>query len=108
MNHVTHPISPADISNFSPEISQVIYIKKYMYRLHFDSKFLIVLTFLESLKIVLVKKITILMMPAKMGTSGLLKIKVFGNKGYDVIIYVYDVTNRILSNDSHFIVDVIM
>ena len=98
MNHVTHPISPADISNFSPEISQVCYIKKYMYRLHFDSKFLIVL----------VKKITILMMPAKMGTSGLLKIKVFGNKGYDVIIYVYDVTNRILSNDSHFIVDVIM
>ena len=48
-----------------------------MYRLHFDAKFLILLTFLESLKIVLIKKVTILMMPAKMATPGLLKIKIF-------------------------------
>ena len=34
MNHVTHPMSPANISNFSPEISKFCYIKKYMYRLH--------------------------------------------------------------------------
>ena len=57
MNHMTHPVSPADISNFSPEISKLCYIKKYMYRLHFDTKFLILLTFLESLKIFLIKKL---------------------------------------------------
>ena len=34
-------------------------------------------------------------MSAKMATPGLLKIPVFSNKGYDVIIYVDDVTNRI-------------
>ena len=56
MDHVTHPLSSADISNFSTEISKFCYIKKYMYRLQFDAKFLILLTFLESLKIVLTKK----------------------------------------------------
>ena len=48
-----------------------------MYRLHFDEKFLILLTFLESLKIVLIKKVSILMMQANMATPGLLKIKIF-------------------------------
>ena len=43
-----------------------------------------------------------------MATPGLLKIKVFWNKGYDVIIYVHDVTNKILSRDSNYIVDVVM
>ena len=57
MNHVTHPLRSADISNFSSEISKFCYIKKYMYRLHFDTKFLILLTFLESLKIFLIKKL---------------------------------------------------
>ena len=108
MNHVTHPLRSADISNFSPEISKLCYIKKYMYRLHFDTKFLIILAFLESLRIVLIKKVTGLMMSAKMATPGLLKITVFWNKGYDVIIYVHDVTNKILSGDSNYIVDVVM
>ena len=48
------------------------------------------------------------MMSPKMATPGLLKMKVFWNKGYDVIIYVHDMTNKILSCDSNFIVDVIM
>ena len=48
------------------------------------------------------------MMSAKMATPGLLKIKVFGKKGYDVIISVHDVTNKILSRDSNYIVDVVM
>ena len=56
MNHVTNLMSHADISNFSPVISEFFYIEKYMYRLHFDSKCLILLTFHESLKIVLIKK----------------------------------------------------
>ena len=47
-------------------------------------------------------------MSTKVATSGLLKIKVFWNKGYDVIIYVHDVTNKILSRDSNNIVDAVM
>ena len=52
--------------------------------------------------------VTILMMPAKMATPGLLKIKVFWNKGYNVIISAYDVTNKMLSRDSSYIADVVM
>ena len=52
--------------------------------------------------------VTILMVPAKMATLELLKIKVFWNKDYDVIISVHDVTNKILSPDSNYIVDVVM
>ena len=48
------------------------------------------------------------MMSAKMAAPGLLKEKVFWNKGYDVVIYVNDVTNKILSHDSNYIVDVVM
>ena len=47
-------------------------------------------------------------MSVKMATPGLLKIKVFWNKGHDVIIYVYDVTNKILSRDSNYAIDVVM
>ena len=47
-------------------------------------------------------------MSAKMGTLGLLKITLFWNKGYDVIIYVYDAINKNLSHDSNYIVDVVM
>ena len=43
-----------------------------------------------------------------MTTPGLLKIKVFWNKGYDVIIYVHDVTNKTLFRDSNYIGDVVM
>ena len=48
------------------------------------------------------------MMSAKMATPGLLKIMVFWNKGYDVIIYVHDLTSTILSCDSNYIVDMVM
>ena len=48
------------------------------------------------------------MMSAKMATPDLLKIKIFWKKGYDVIIYVYDVTSKILLCDSNYIVDVVM
>ena len=52
--------------------------------------------------------ITILMMSAKMATSDLLKIKVFWNEAYDVIISVPNVTNTILSCNSNYIVDAVM
>ena len=51
--------------------------------------------------------VTTLMMSAKMATLGLLKGKVFWNKGYDVIIYVCDVTNKILSRESIYVVNAV-
>ena len=47
-------------------------------------------------------------MSAKMATPGLLKIAVFWNKGYAVIITVDDVVNKFLSRDSNYFVDVFM
>ena len=43
-----------------------------------------------------------------MATPGLLKITVIWNKGYDVIIIVDDVINKILSRDLNYIVDLLM
>ena len=60
------------------------------------------------LKIFLINMITILIMSAKLGFPGLLKIKTFRNKGYDVIFPDYDITNKILSRESNYIVDVIV
>ena len=48
------------------------------------------------------------MTSAKIATLGFLKIKVFWNIGYDVIIPAHDVTNRILSRGSYYIVDVVI
>ena len=108
MNQVTHPLASADISILSPKISKICYIKKYRYRLHFHLQFLILLSFIESLKIVLINMVTVLRMSAEMATPGLPKIKVYWNKGYHVIISVYDVTIKILLRDSNHIVDVVM
>ena len=46
-------------------------------------------------------------MSAKKATPGLLKITAFWNKGYDVIIFVDDIS-KILSPDSNYIVDMFM
>ena len=91
MNHVTHPMSSADISIFLSEFSKFWYISE-----------------IESLWIVIINMIKILMMSAKKATPGLLKINVFWNKGYYVIYSVYDVTNKILSDYSNYIMDVVM
>ena len=56
----------------------------------------------------LINMVEILMMLAKLATSGLLKIKVFLNEGYDFMISVHDVPNKVLSRDSNNIVDVVM
>ena len=75
MDHVTHLFSFADIS-FLPEISKFSYIKKYKYRFHLDTKLLILVTFLESLRFVLINVVKIMMMSTKMAISGLLEIKI--------------------------------
>ena len=52
--------------------------------------------------------VAILMMSAKLETAGLLKVNVLRNKGYDLVIFVYDVTNKILSCVSNYIVDMVI
>ena len=42
-----------------------------------------------------------------MATLGLPEIKVFSSESYDVLISVFDVTNKTLSCDSNHIVDVV-
>ena len=49
-----------------------------------------------------------ILMSAKLATLGLLKIKVFWNEGSDVITFVQDVTNKVLSRDSNYITDMVM
>ena len=39
---------------------------------------------------------------------GLLKIKVFSKNGYDVIISVRDITNKILSRESNYNAEVLI
>ena len=48
------------------------------------------------------------MMSAKLATPDLLKIKVFQNKDDDVLNFYYGVTNKILSRESNYIVDVVI
>ena len=108
MNHVKHPLSPAGINIFSSEICNFCYIKKYKYRLHFKTYFLIRSISLESLSVVLINLATNLMMLGKLAALDLLVIKVFWNKGYDVIICVNDFTNKILLRDSNYVLDVVM
>ena len=92
---MTHPLSSANISIFSMEISKFCYIEKYRCRLHFDTYFLILLTFLEPLKIVFINMVTILITWAKLATLDLVKIKLFWNKGYDVMVSIHDVIKRV-------------
>ena len=52
--------------------------------------------------------VAILMISPKMTTLILRKEKVFWNKGYKVIISVHDVTNKTISRQSNYVVDVVM
>ena len=64
------------------------------------------MTFFESSKIFLINTFTVLVMSAKLATPGLLKVKIFQNKGYDVTFLDFNVTSKILSRDSNYIIDV--
>ena len=52
--------------------------------------------------------VTVSMMSEEMATLGLLKRKIFQNKSDDVIVSVHDVTNKLLSRGSNYIVHVVM
>ena len=43
-----------------------------------------------------------------MATQDLLKIKVFWSKAYNAIISVHDITSKILSRDSNYVVDLVI
>ena len=90
-NHMTHPMCTATIS---PEISNFCYIKKYIHRLHFNTWFPVLLTFFEFFKVPLINMVAILQF--WLATLGLLKIKLFWNKGYGIIIFGNDVTIKFL------------
>ena len=51
----------------------------------------------ESIRVPLINMVAIMKKKEKLDTLGLLKIKVLWNKGYDDIISVDDITNKILS-----------
>ena len=62
----------------------------------------------ESLNVFLINTVTVLMTSAKLATPGLLKIKILQNNGYDVIILDCEVTNKISSHHSNYIVNVVV
>ena len=66
------------------------------------------MTFLEFLLIVLINMVTILMVSTKMATLGLVTIKIFSKKRYDVIISVHDIIKKTLSGDSNHVIDMVM
>ena len=63
---------------------------------------------IKFVKVVSMNLIAILIMSAKLTAPGLLKFAVFWNKGYDIMIKVCDVNNKIFSRDLNYIVSMIM
>ena len=56
---------------------------------------------MKILKVVLINIIAILMKSAKLATPRLLKMTVYWNKDYDVIISAHDIIKKIFSRDSN-------
>ena len=52
--------------------------------------------------------VKIFMKSANLATPGQSKLKILKNKGHGVIVLVHDVTNKILSRELNYIVDVVM
>ena len=98
---MTHPFNSADIRIFSPEISNFDHIRNTNKNCILIPFFYYFLTLIDSLEVVLINMIVILIIPAKLPTPGLLKIKVFRNNNYDV-------TNKVLWRDSNYIIDMVM
>ena len=72
ITHAAHLLISADVSIFSLEISSFCYIKKYRYRFHFNTPFLILLNSFEFLKDVLINMAQILTILAKLAALDLL------------------------------------
>ena len=61
---------------------------------------------MKGLKVVLINLVAIFMVSANLATLGFLKIKICRNKKFDVIISLHDETNKILSSNTVYIVQV--
>ena len=108
MDYMTQPLSSAAINFFFTGNQQILLYQEMQIYIAFWNIISNFFTLFESLKIVLINMVTILMISAKMANPGLLKIKVLWNIGYGVIIYFRDVTNKLFSGESIYIVDVVM
>ena len=84
---------------------QILLYQKIQIQIAFLHIIYNLLTFFEFLKIFFISMVKSLITSAKLAAPGLLKI-IFQNKGYDVLIVDCDVTNKVLSRDSNYIVDV--
>ena len=102
-----HPLGSADISIFSSEIRNFVISRNTNIDCTLIHNSLIVLNF-ESSKVALVIMVTIWMMSGTLTTLGLLKIKVFWNKGCDILISVHDVTDKTFSGESNHVTYVVM
>ena len=85
---------------FHQELVKVTYIGKYKGKLCFDTFCLLIYLTL----LILIESL-ILIMSTKLITAGLLEMEVFCRRSYGVIISAHDVTNKILSHDSNYILD---
>ena len=94
-NHVTHPLISADISVFHRKSGNFVISRNRDKDCILAQNSSFFLNSLESLNIFLINLVIILMMSTKMVTPCLLKITVFSNNDYGVIIHVDDVTSKI-------------
>ena len=70
--------------------------------------FPVLFNFLKFLKVFLINIVAILKTSAKLAILGLFRTNLFWNKGYGVIILVWDVINKILSHVSHYILNMVI
>ena len=99
---MTQSLSTFDINIFMLLISNFRFLKKCIQKFVFDASVLILLTFIESLEVILINVIATLMMSRPVWR------KIFHNKGYEVTISVKDFTKKLSACDSDHIVDVVM
>ena len=92
---MTQSFISVNSSIISAKFIKFCYIKKYRYRLHFDTFYIV----------------TFSIMSAKMATQDLSEIKISKRnfkKRLCVVFYVNNVTNKTLLRDSSYAVDVVM
>ena len=103
---MTQPLSSADFSIFHRKSTNIAISKIKEIDWILIKNFLFFYNFVSVWKAVLINMVTILMMSAKLSTPSFLKV--FWNKDYEVIIFVFDVTNKILLRNSNYTVDLVM
>ena len=113
IDHVTLLLSSADISNFPSGFSKFCYTGKLQIKNGFDTKSLILVLFLTLFHFIFFGVLQACFNTfhdcnfhdfSKYVYSRSSSNEVFWNKGYYIIIFVHDVTSKIFSHYSNFIV----